>query len=137
MADQANKIPSKTQIIGTTNKANRKSRSETFSMGILDPPPNILFSQISADRAFAFRLGDWFGCWIAEREQNVLRLVFPFAIQFGGGGTETFQSEIVLAVRALDAVKEGGEFDKLVAGVEKIEVEDLLARHTDFFLEIF
>ena len=40
------------------------------------------------------------------------------------------QAEIILAGGTFGAVEEGGEFDELVPGVEKIEVQDLLPCHT-------
>jgi hypothetical protein len=40
------------------------------------------------------------------------------------------QAEILLAAGTFDAVKEGGDFNQLVTGIEKVEVEGLLLGHT-------
>ena len=70
------------------------------------------------------------GCWVAEREQNLFRLFVSPAVQLVQRGAESFQPEILLAAGAFDAVKEGGDFDELVPGVQKVEVKGLLLGHT-------
>ena len=72
---------------------------------------------------------NWLGRQIAEREQNIFRFLFFVAGKFLKRGAKTFYPKIILAVRAFDAVEEGGEFDELVPRVEKIEVKDLLPGH--------
>ena len=55
-----------------------------------------------------------------------------FFLPFSYGEVATrkgFQTEIILAVRPLDAVEERGEFDEFVPRIKKIEVEDLLLGH--------
>jgi hypothetical protein len=85
-----------------------------------------------ASGAFAFGFGHRLAGGVAEREQDFPRLVFLFANQPGQRFTKAFQPEIVLASGAFHAVKERGDLDEFVAGVEKIQVEDLLPFHTEF-----
>jgi hypothetical protein len=50
--------------------------------------------------------------------------------QLGGGPAETAEPKVRGARAAFDAVEERGEFDQLVPGIQKIEVEDLLPCHS-------
>src|SRR5271169_318947 len=86
--------------------------------------------------AFAFGFGNQLAGRVAGREQDFPGLVFLFAAEFGERLAKTFQPEIFLALSAFDAVKERGEFDELVAGVEKVPVEELLPFHKFLTLNI-
>ena len=54
-----------------------------------------------------------------------LSFFFLFSPQRGERGVKTVQAEINFAIGALDAVKDGGEFDALVARGEKTGVKGL------------
>jgi len=51
------------------------------------------------------------------------------AVQVAHGVAVGFQSKIAFTGRPLHAIKESGDFDELVPGIEEIQVENLLACH--------
>jgi len=82
-----------------------------------------------AHRAFACRGGNRLRCRIAECEQDAPGFFFLLAGQFAERKAKRLQTKIVPAACAFNAVKERGDFNQFVPGIEKIKVENLLPCH--------
>src|SRR5208282_1373925 len=92
-----------------------------------------VFSSPGARRAFTFRFGNGYGRRVAESEQDLFHLFVLPAVQLAQRSAKGFQAEIILATGTFDAVKESGDFNQPVPGVQEIQVENLLLSHLFLF----
>ena len=79
--------------------------------------------------ALGLCLCDGPGRQVAKGAQNLFCVVPPLAGQFAQRRAKRLQPEVILAGGPFSTIEERRDFDKLVPGVEEVQVEDLLPRH--------
>jgi hypothetical protein len=71
---------------------------------------------------------------VTESQQYVFGPAFAGG-QFGQRGAKRRKAKVIGAIRSFHAVEKGGNFNQLVPGIQKIEIENLLASHGDLRLQ--
>src|SRR4051812_36338327 len=89
-----------------------------------------LSSRPGADRSLARCFRNRLRRWIAEREQDLFRLFLFLPAQLAERGAEGLHPEILVAVRALEAIEKRRQVNQLAARVHEIQIEHLLSRHS-------